>query len=46
MARPCYIYNMMKILGPNDMITIRGDLKKARECKDGNAAFAEAVLHA
>ena len=31
---------------PNGVITIRGDPKKARECKDGNAAFAEAVLHA
>ncbi len=46
MARPCYIYNMMKILGPNGVITIKGDPKKARECEDGNAAFAEAVLHA
>ena len=46
MARPCYIYNMMKIPGPNGVITIRGDPKKARECDDGNVAFAEAVLHA
>ena len=46
MAHPCYIYNMMKIPGPKGVITIRGDPKKARECEDGNAAFAEAVLHA
>ena len=36
---------MMKIPGPNSVITIRGDPKKARECKDGNVAFAEAMLH-
>ena len=31
---------------PNGTITINGNFKKAKECERGNAAFAEAVLHA
>ena len=31
---------------PNGTITINGIFKKAKECERGNAAFAEAVLHA
>src|SRR3954462_6903665 len=46
MARPYYIYNMIKIPGPKNVITIRGNPRKAREGGEGSAAFAEAVLHA
>ena len=46
MARPCYIYSKLKLLGPNGIITVDGNFKKAKECERGNAAFAEAVLHA
>ena len=31
---------------PNGTITINGNFTKAKECERGNAAFAEAVLHA
>jgi len=43
-ARPCYIYNKLKIPGPNGWITVSGDFKKARECEEGEAAFAESVI--
>ena len=46
MARPCYIYSKLKMSGPNGTITINDNFKKAKECERGNAAFAEAVLHA
>ena len=46
MARPCYIYSKLKMPGPNGTITVNGNFKKAKECERGNAAFAEAVLHA
>ena len=46
MARPCYIYNKLKMPGPNGTITVNSNFKKAKECERGNAAFAEAVLHA
>ena len=43
-ARPCYMYNKLKISGPNGMITVSGDYKKARDCEEGEAAFAESVI--
>ena len=46
MARPCYVYSKLKLPGPNGTITVNGNFKKAKECERGNAAFAEAVLHA
>src|SRR5664279_537488 len=46
MARPCYVYNKLKIPGPNGVITISGNFKKAKECKAGNAICAEAVISA
>ena len=46
MARPCYIYNLLKLPGLEGIITVRGNPKKARECEEGAAAFAEAMLHA
>jgi hypothetical protein len=43
-ARACYIYNKLKIPGPNGMITVSGDYKKAHECELGEAAFTESVI--
>jgi hypothetical protein len=43
-ARPCYIYNQLKIPGPDGIITIYGSFRKAKECEDGEAAFVEAVF--
>ncbi|KAK1626676.1 hypothetical protein QYE76_000991 [Lolium multiflorum] len=43
-ARACYIYNKLKIPGPNGMITVSGDYKKAHECELREAAFAESVI--
>jgi hypothetical protein len=33
MARSCYIYNKLKVPGPNGVITIKGDAKKSHECE-------------
>ena len=41
MARPCYIYSKLKMPGPNGIITIKGDFKKAKECEAANAVHAE-----
>ena len=41
MARPCYINSKLKMPGPNGIITIKGDFKKAKECEAGNAVHAE-----
>ncbi|KAK1697615.1 hypothetical protein QYE76_014312 [Lolium multiflorum] len=38
-ARACYIYNKLKIPGPNGMITISGDYKKAHEFELGEPAI-------
>jgi hypothetical protein len=46
MALWCYIYNKLKLPGPNGVITVKGDYRKAHECEHGNAAFAESVLYA
>jgi hypothetical protein len=46
MARSCYIYNKLKLPGPNGIITVKGDYKKAHKWECGNAAFAESILHA
>ena len=45
MARPCYIYNKLKMPGENGTITISGNFKKAKECERGMTVFAEAVIH-
>jgi hypothetical protein len=42
-ARPCYIYNQLKMPGPDGIITVYGSFRKAKECEEGKAAFA-AVL--
>jgi hypothetical protein len=43
-ARPCYIYNQLKIPGPDGIITVYGSFRKAKECEEGEAAFAEAMF--
>jgi hypothetical protein len=43
-ARPCYIYNQLKIPRPDGVITIYGSFKKAKECEDGEVAFMEVIL--
>jgi hypothetical protein len=42
--RPCYIYNQLKMPGPDGIITIYGIFRKAKECEEGEATFAEAVF--
>jgi hypothetical protein len=32
-ARPCYIYNQLKMPGPDGIITVYGSFGKAKECK-------------
>jgi hypothetical protein len=43
-ARLCYIYNQLKMPGPEGIITIYGSFRKAKECEEGEAAFIEVVL--
>jgi hypothetical protein len=43
-ARPCYIYNKLKMPGPDGIITVYGSFRKATECEEGEAAFTEAVF--
>jgi hypothetical protein len=43
-ARPCYIYNQLKMPGPDGIITIYGSFRKAKECEEGEAAFMEVVF--
>ena len=40
-----HIYNKLKMPGPNGTITVRGSFRKAQECEEGEAAFAESVLY-
>ena len=41
MARPCYVYLKLKMPGPKGPITIDGDRRIAKECEEGDAAYAE-----
>jgi hypothetical protein len=43
-ASPCYIYNQLKMPRPDGIITIYGSFRKAKECGEGEAAFAEAMF--
>jgi hypothetical protein len=43
-ARPCYIYNQLKMPGHVGIITVYGSFRKAKECEDEEAAFTEAVF--
>ena len=44
-ARPCYIYNKLKMPGPNGTITVSGNFQKAKESEMGEATFAEYILY-
>ena len=44
MAAPHYAYNAMKIPGPGDIITIRGDPDLAVECETAGSRMADAVI--
>jgi hypothetical protein len=43
-ARPCHIYNQLKMPGPEGIITVYGSFRKAKECEDEEATFVEAVF--
>ena len=43
MARPCYVYLQLKMLGYKGTITVHGSQKIALECEEGDAAYAESV---
>jgi hypothetical protein len=43
-ARPCYIYNQLKMPGPEGVITVYGSFKKTKEYEEGEATFVEAYL--
>src|SRR4051812_3145457 len=45
MAKPCFVYNKLKIPGPNSIITVSESFEKARDCEIGEVAFAEAFLY-
>jgi hypothetical protein len=44
LARPCYLFSKMKLLGPNAIITVEGDFKMAKECELANALRAKKVI--
>ncbi|KAI4991112.1 hypothetical protein ZWY2020_039483 [Hordeum vulgare] len=46
MARPCYVYLKLKMLGPKGPNTVHGDRKIAQECEEGDAAYAESACAA
>ncbi|KAI5003408.1 hypothetical protein ZWY2020_030568 [Hordeum vulgare] len=46
MVRPCYVYLKLKMRGPKGPITIDGDRRIARECEEGDAAYAEVACAA
>jgi hypothetical protein len=46
MATPHYAYNMMRLPGPHNVITVRGDPDLALECVDNSAKLADAVIAA
>ena len=43
MAKPCYVYLQLKMLGHKGTITVHGSRKIALECEEGDAAYAESV---
>src|SRR4051812_1127923 len=43
MARPCYIYLQLKMLGYKGTITVHGSRKIALGCEEGDAAYAESM---
>ena len=45
MARPCYVYLQLKMLGRKGTITVHGDRKIALECEEGDDAYAESICN-
>ena len=43
MARPCYVYLKLKMLGHKGTITVHGSRKVALVCEEGDVAYAESV---
>jgi len=43
MARPCYVYLQLKMLGHKGTITVHGSRKIALECEEGDVAYAESI---
>jgi hypothetical protein len=43
-GRPCYIYNQLKMPGPDGIIIIYGNFMKAKECEEGEVTFTKDVL--
>ncbi|KAI4979050.1 hypothetical protein ZWY2020_015803 [Hordeum vulgare] len=46
MVRPCYVYLKLKMPGPKGPITVDGDRRIAKECEEGDAAYAEVACAA
>ena len=46
MAHPCYVYLKLKMPGPKGPITVDADRRIARECEEGDAAYAEVACAA
>ena len=44
MARPCYVYLKLKMLGPKGVITITGSRKKPEECFQKGLKIADAQI--
>jgi hypothetical protein len=45
MARPCYIYNKLKIPGPKGVISVDCDQKKATECELEGSMIAQLAIN-
>ncbi|KAI5011600.1 hypothetical protein ZWY2020_013737 [Hordeum vulgare] len=41
MARPCYVYLKLKMPGPKGPVMVDRDRRIAKECEEGDAAYAE-----
>lgn len=46
MAQPCYVYLKLKIPGPNGVITLTGDRKRAEDCLQHGSAIADSQMAA
>jgi hypothetical protein len=44
MARPCYVYLMLKLPGPNGAITVSGDRQRAEECLQQGSIIADVQM--
>lgn len=46
MARPCYIYLKLKMLGPNGVIMVSSDPKRPNKCDNANTAITDTLVMA